>query len=154
MSVFSDALKKANVKCKIANAQICSFWCVKLNFASKKCVNCNFSEIGWENEVVQPFKDWEEEDDWIYQSVNYEGVWRISQATPGHLNMVDFEPFFLLMAARQNVTTDCFYRTDMIKSVYNWQGQSSLPPMPASPTTLATASRSSRSWRTRRTREC
>ena len=38
--------------------------------------------------------------------------------------MVDFEPFFLLMAARQNVTTDCFYRTEMIKSVYNWQGQS------------------------------
>ena len=31
---------------------------------------------------------------------------RTSQATPGLLDMVDFEPFFLLMAARQNVTTD------------------------------------------------
>ena len=45
MSVFSDALKKANGKNKIANAQICPFWCVKLNVAPKKCVNCNFSEI-------------------------------------------------------------------------------------------------------------
>ena len=31
----------------------------------------------------------------ISQSVNYEGVWRTSQATPGLLNMVNFKPFFL-----------------------------------------------------------
>ena len=46
--------------------------------------------------------------------------------------MVDFKrnvmsPFFLLRAAWQNVTADCFYRTDMIKSVYDWQGQSPHP---------------------------
>ena len=29
------------------------------------------------------FKDWEEEDDLIYQSVNYEGVCRTAQATLG-----------------------------------------------------------------------
>ena len=41
--------------------------------------------------MVQPFKDCEEEDDQIYQSVNYKGVCRTAQATLGLLNMVDFE---------------------------------------------------------------
>ena len=34
--------------------------------------------------------------EFISQSVNYEGVWRTSQATPALLNMVDLEPFFSL----------------------------------------------------------
>ena len=37
--------------------------------------------------MVEPFKDWEEEDDRINQSVNFEGVCRTALTTPGLLNM-------------------------------------------------------------------
>ena len=54
MSVFPDALKKSNVKCKIANAKICTLWClnsrkklVNLNYVSKNFINYKFFEIGF-----------------------------------------------------------------------------------------------------------
>ena len=41
--------------------------------------------------MVEPFKDWEEEDDRINQSVNFEGVCRTALTTPGLLNMAYFK---------------------------------------------------------------
>ena len=45
MSFFSDALKKANVQWKIANAQICPLWCVKSNFALKNTLIVIFLKL-------------------------------------------------------------------------------------------------------------
>ena len=56
--------------------------------------------------MVEPFKDWEEEDDRINQSVNFEGVCRTALTTPGLLNMADFEQNILLPSASQDGFTD------------------------------------------------
>ena len=56
--------------------------------------------------MVEPFKDWEEENDRINQSVNFEGVCRTSLTTPGLLNMADFERNILLQSASQDGLTD------------------------------------------------
>ena len=52
--------------------------------------------------MVEPIKYWEEEDDRINQSVNFEGVCRTALTTPGLLNMADFEQNILLPSASQD----------------------------------------------------
>ena len=56
--------------------------------------------------MVEPIKDWEEEDDRINQSVNFEGVCRTALTTPGLLNMAYFEKNILLQSASQDGFTE------------------------------------------------
>ena len=60
----------------------------------------------FQNKIVEPFKDWEEEDDRINQSVNFEGVCRTALTTPGLLNMAYFEKNILLPSASQDGFTE------------------------------------------------
>ena len=60
----------------------------------------------FQNKMVEPIKDWEEEDDRINQSVNFEGVCRTALTTPGLLNMAYFEKNILLPSASQDGFTE------------------------------------------------
>ena len=56
--------------------------------------------------MVEPFKDWEEEDDRINQSVNFEGVCKTALTTPGLLVIAYFERNILLPSPSQDGFTD------------------------------------------------
>ena len=59
-----------------------SFKCFKsLNSPNGSAGKFFYRFFGFQNKMVEPFKDWEEEDDRINQSVNFESVCRTALTT-------------------------------------------------------------------------